>query len=525
MNEYRYGKVTLIFPVLILTSFILAYWPVFLKLEHQWSAGDNSYAYLIVPLFLYLLWERKDRFRFDEFSWSIWGLVPAVLSVILILIGELGSVRALLFIGLWGCVVGLTILLYGRRTRHLIFPLLILFFIVPLPPFLNQVLTFKLKMIASKLSVMMLRAVGVPVFLEGNIIDIGIEKLHVADACSGLRYFMPMIVMATLVAYFFVRGVWRWIVILVMIFPLSILINSLRIWISALFVVNGHPELSQSLFHDFSGWLMFMIATGFLILLAVCLERIGRGSVSAQGDATAVSTQTRKTPHTASPETGTRQVGGWLRPAFLTVIFCLLFAGGGWTIQQIPSASHLPARTSFEHFPMEIGEWHGKRNYISKKVLHALWADDYVSATYARSGSSNLIYLFIPFYKYQVTNHTVHAPQACLLGGGFVIRDAKERKIHVSPGKDINIMTMVLEKGDTRMLGSYFFLEKGRVITSPWMNKFYLIWDGITKHRTDGALVRVEMLLGPNQGMDKAFKELEGFIAKLWPILPRFIPN
>ena len=193
----------------------------------------------------------------------------------LIIIGELGSVRALMFMGIWGCVVGLCVMLYGKRTRHLAFPLLILFFIVPLPPFVNQVLTFKLKMAASKLSVWMLRAVGVSVVLEGNIIDIGVDKLQVVDACSGLRYFMPMILMAVLVGYFFVKGWWRWTVLILMIVPLSIIVNSVRIWISALLIVNGHPELARNLFHDFSGWLMFMIAGVILVVVALLLKRVG----------------------------------------------------------------------------------------------------------------------------------------------------------------------------------------------------------------------------------------------------------
>ena len=139
-------------PLAILTSFAVSYWPVFQKLEKQWSTGDNSYCYLIIPLFLYLCWDIRDRFRFREFSWTPWGFLPVLLSVILMVVGELGSVRALMFMGIWGCVVGLAVTLYGRRVRYLLFPLVVLFFIVPLPPFVNKMLTFKLKMAASTLS-------------------------------------------------------------------------------------------------------------------------------------------------------------------------------------------------------------------------------------------------------------------------------------------------------------------------------------------------------------------------------------
>jgi len=559
-----------IFPLVILACFGVAYWPAFQKLVKQWSAGDNSYCYLIVPLFAYLLWDlraKRDKryavrgsrlevggkdhkqhpqtsdlkpnaalgalpqtsdlkpdhggFRFDEFSWSAWGLVPVVFSVMLIIIGELGSVRALLFMGIWGCVVGLCVMLYGKRTRHLVFPLLILFFIVPLPPFVNQILTFKLKMAASKLSVWMLRALGVSVVLEGNIIDIGVDKLQVADACSGLRYLMPMILMAVLVAYSFVKGRWRWMVLLLLIVPLSIFINAIRIWISALLTASGHPELAQNLFHDFSGWLMFMIASVILVTVALILKKIGtrikdKGLRDKDYKQLNGHNELNVKNHTN---------GHWARPVILTVVLCLLFAVSGWALKQIPSSTNLPHRASFEHFPMKIGDWLGKREYISDKILKSLWADDYVTARYFKPGSYNMIYLLIPFYNYQATNHTAHAPQACILGGGFSLVRSKAHTIRVSPDRDIKIMTMTLEKGDTRLLGSYFFLQKGRVITSPWMNKFYLIWDGITKQRTDGALVRAEMTVAPEQSMDEAYDELEAFIVKLWPILPEYVPE
>jgi EpsI family protein len=136
-----------------------------------------------------------------------------------------------------------------------------------------------------------------------------------------------------------------------------------------------------------------------------------------------------------------------------------------------------------------------------------------------------MMYLLIPFYAYQATNHAAHAPQACILGGGFSLVRSKAYLIRVAPDREIEIMTMILEKGDTRLLGSYFFLQKGRVITSPWMNKYYLIWDGIFRQRTDGALVRAEMTVAPGQSMEAAFAELEGFIVNLWPILPKYIPE
>jgi hypothetical protein len=86
-------------------------------------------------------------------------------------------------------------------------------------------------------------------------------------------------------------------------------------------------------------------------------------------------------------------------------------------------------------------------------------------------------------------------------------------------------MTMHLEKGNAKILGSYFFLQRGKVITSPWMNKYYLLADSLTKGRTDGALVRAEMVLTPGQTMEDAWVILEKFISELWKILPHYVPG
>lgn len=93
----------------------------------------------------------------------------------------------LAYIAIWGCVVGLFMVFHGRRVQYLIFPLIILLFIVPIPPFVNRMLTFQLKLAASSsMATLMLRVSGVSVFQDGNIIDLGVTQLQVVDACSGL---------------------------------------------------------------------------------------------------------------------------------------------------------------------------------------------------------------------------------------------------------------------------------------------------------------------------------------------------
>ncbi len=290
--------------------------------------------------------------------------------------------------------------------------------------------------------------------------------------------------------------------------PLSIFVNSLRIFVTGMLTVKGHPELAQNFFHDFSGWLIFMVAAAILLAAAFTIKKIGsnkKGSSGLRLEAGGKDKSKASLRMDAEDKEDSKAIG-WIRQIVLTLILCFLFTSSGWALKMLPSARNLPERTSFSSFPMQIGQWQGKRHYISKEILDQLWADDYVSAIYIRPGLPNYINLLIPFYEYQGTRHTAHAPESCMIGSGWALFKTSERLINMNPHGKIKIMTMTWEKENSKLLGSYFFFQRGRVITSPWMNKFCLMWDAILKQRTDGALVRVEMTVVPQQSMDEAYR-------------------
>ena len=507
-SSLRSNTLPIVFVLLLLACLGASFWPVLVKFSHQWTNDDNSYCYLVVPLFLYLCWEKKDYFRFGDFKWSLSGFIPALFSVALIIAGELGSVETLLFVGFWGCITSVIISLYGlRRSLYLFFPLLILLFIVPMPPYINRILTFEMKLAASTLSVEMLRAVGISVLQNGNILDLGITKMQVVDACSGLRYIVSMFLMALLIGHFFVTGLWRKILLVLLVYPLSIFINAVRIFITGILMLKGYKGLTEGVFHDGAGLIAFLVAGVVLFFIAKLIQKIG---------------PVRKVSPKRDKGSKRMPMG---RSLAMTISFCVLFGGSGWALQNMASALYIPERTDFTSFPMEIAGWQGERKFLSQEILDGLWSDDYVNATFTKEGRSNFIYLLIPYYEYQGTRHTAHAPQSCLLGGGFDLVSSATRKVTVAPGKDIDVGMLVLRKGDLRMLASYFFFQRGRVIASPWWNKFYLMWDAFTLRRTDGALVRVEMTVPNNQELDDAEKLLTDFLAGLWPILPEYIPE
>ncbi|MBU0481340.1 MAG: EpsI family protein [Proteobacteria bacterium] len=498
--------VEMLFPGLIFLSFAVGCWSSIEKLLVRWNTGDDDYCFLVLPLFVYLCWEKKDHFRFNEFSWWPPAVIPALTAALFIFIGELGSVETLLYVGLWMGMVSVVALLYGKRIGNLVFPLVILSFIVPLPPYINKMLTFNLKMISSSLSVNLLRLTGTSVFQDGNIIDLGVQQLQVVDACSGLRYVMPMFLMSLLIGHFFVSGWWRRAIIVALVLPISVGINSIRILVTGVLIVNGHAELAENFFHDFTGLLIFLSGGIGLFFCALLLKKIG---------------SEQKVVPTA--DKGGRNRSLSLKSA-LTAIFLLIFLGSGFMLQRVPHLLTSPERKMFDDFPMVVGEWEGERRYLSKEIMNELWADDYINGVFTRKKDPRQkIYLLIPYYRYQGTRHTAHAPQSCLLGGGWSMVDSGNVGVKVTDDQMITIRTMTLKKDDYNMLGSYFFLSGGKIITSPWLHKVHLIWSAMTRSRTDGALVRVEVVGA--EDLNESRDALDGFLVSLWPLLAEYVPD
>jgi exosortase D (VPLPA-CTERM-specific) len=505
-NKHKEWYVYL-FPLAALAGFTAALWPHIHSMIQQWGSEDNSYGYIVVPLFLYLCWDMRERFDFKTFSWSLWGVLPALLGIFLMIVGELSSVITLIFAGIWIALASGVVSLYGSRAIQLRFPLFILGFIVVLPPFIKNMLTFQLKLAASHLSVAMMRLVGISVVLTGNIIDLGVQQLQVVDACSGLRYFVSLILMALLIGYFFSRGWWRQTLLVILVLPLSIFVNAFRIFVSGILTVNGYQELADSFFHDFSGMVIFLMAGAILVGLALLLRRIGK--------------KFAETPFNQTISAGSKHP----KPLAITLLLCVVFITGGLGLRILPAMNHTPVRTSFSEFPAQIGKWQGQRQYLSKEIMASLWADDYVSANYRHPEIANTVHLFIPFYAYQATEHTAHAPQACMLGSGWSLKDPADITIQVAGGKSVRLRTMIWENRGARLLGSYFFLMRGRVLTNPWINKLYLMWDAFTQRRTDGALIRIEIRMGPGQDRHAVQQILAGFLNDLWPMLPAYVPE
>ena len=230
------------------------------KLVSDWyNFPDYSHGFL-VPLFAgFLLWDRRDAVRQVKIEPSWAGLPLIVLGIVTVFFGVYGAELFLSRISFVIIAAGLVWTFFGMNMLRVVrFPLAVLLLAIPFPAIIFNQITFPLQLLASQLASSLLPLLGVPVFREGNVIQLPVMKLEVAEACSGIRSLMSLFTLAVFYGYFLEKTTLRrWTLALASI-PIAVAANALRI------VGTG---LCVQYFHEFSGWVMFVISLGFLYLL------------------------------------------------------------------------------------------------------------------------------------------------------------------------------------------------------------------------------------------------------------------
>jgi exosortase len=257
-------------------TFLAAYLPVLTGLIHTWiSSDDYSHGLAIIPLAVYILWQKRATLLATPVKGTWSGLLVATASLILYTIAKVGEIQSLspvsMIIFLWGAVI----FLFGYEIYKVsLFPLLVLFFMIPVPAQIIAALTIPLQLIVTKASVWMASMVGVPVFHEGNIINVPQGTFQVVQACSGLRSIMTMLTLGAVLAYLTLRSNILRGILFVLAVPIAIAVNILRVF---LLVVVFHflgIDLSEGTLHTLLGLAVFVIAFGLFLLtrkgLALC---------------------------------------------------------------------------------------------------------------------------------------------------------------------------------------------------------------------------------------------------------------
>lgn len=256
---------------LLIAAVAALYAPILVKLVAQWlNDADYSHGILVPFVSLYLIWRKRDEVAKTPSRPSmVWGLLLVLGSLGVMFLGSLGAELSLARGSIIGVICGLVVYFRGWPTLKLLaFPIAFLLFCIPLPHLLYNEIVFPLQFIASSFATRILEILNVfPIMREGNVLVMPGMRLEVVEACSGIRSLISLLALAAGYGYLAEKSnVVRWFMFLAMI-PLAIISNGTRVMITALMAHYIGPQAAEGFMHEFSGWVIFVVATILFLAL------------------------------------------------------------------------------------------------------------------------------------------------------------------------------------------------------------------------------------------------------------------
>ncbi len=486
------------------------YAPTVLQMIRQWGEDENySHGYLVPVLSAFLVWQRRASLKALPVRPVAGGLVVLVAGVGLALLGHLGAELFVTRMSLLVTIAGLVLYLLGwEHLRLLAFPIAYLVFMIPVPAIVFNAITFPLQSVATSVATWMLQGVGVPVLREGNVISLPHATLEVAEACSGIRSLVTLLALGAAYGYFTQRTAWRRVVLFVSAVPIAIVANAVRIAGTGLLAQWFGAQAAEGFFHTFSGWLVFAAAFVLMLAMAAVLGRIPARSKTE-----------------AAPAAGTETGRAWAGPGWRGVAVASgILVAGVVALGPLSRGEAVPLRGSLDEFPLQMGELRGVDEGLEPAIIGKLGVTEFLMRKYTARGRAPL-WLYVGFYESQRTGALIHSPKNCLPGNGWSI--VRTEEIAFDPGGPsggpVRVNRVIVAKGESRQIVLYWYQERGRVIASEYRGRFYMVWDSITRNRTDGALVRISApVVGSEQ---ETQREIVGFASETLPRLARLLPQ
>lgn len=254
---------------LLIASFIFAYFPVWKRLVLTWYSSDEySHGFFIVPLCCYIIWRKKKVLADIPVRSSSWGLALIIFSLLLYLLAHFAKIMTVTSFSMVLLIAGVSIYFYGfLMFRNLLFPLFLLLFMIPIPLQIYSSLTVPLQLFVSKVSVGILNLCDLPIFREGNVIQLPGQTLQIVEACSGLRSVITLLLLGAILGYLTIKSNFLRTLLFFSGIPIAILVNVVRVLLLILTFYYFNYDLTTGTVHTVFGLVIFMLALIFIFVV------------------------------------------------------------------------------------------------------------------------------------------------------------------------------------------------------------------------------------------------------------------
>ena len=265
---------TYLMAALLAVLVAVLYRGIAVKLVTDWyELPDFSHGFLIPFFVAYILWDKRKTLAATPVQPSWTGLPLVLIGLFFLLVGVFGADLFFSRMSFVILVCGIVWMLTGLpMLRQVRFSLFVLVLAIPLPTLIFNKITFPLQLFASRLSSMALPLLGVPVLQDGNVIQLPTMQLEVAEACSGIRSLLSLFTLAVIYGYLLEKSPRKRLILALSSIPIAVAANVARIVGTGLCVQYWNPDKAVGFFHEFSGWLMFLVSLALLYTVHQALQ-------------------------------------------------------------------------------------------------------------------------------------------------------------------------------------------------------------------------------------------------------------
>jgi len=251
----------------LLAALVALYFPFLQTLVANWAVNDDySHGYFIPFLTIYFIYHMRDELKQLKIKPNIFGLLIIAAGLGQLLIAKIGSEFFLQRTSFVIVLYGLVLFFLGwDYFKKLFLPLSYLFFMIPLPAIVWNKIAFPMQLFASGLTENMVYSLGIPIFRQGNVLQLAETTLEVVAACSGLRSLMTMFALSGALAIISTIPRWKKWLLFFAAAPIAVIANITRLTGTAVLASRYGSDVAQGFLHDFSGLVVFGLGLGLLV--------------------------------------------------------------------------------------------------------------------------------------------------------------------------------------------------------------------------------------------------------------------
>jgi exosortase len=254
---------------LLLLMWLVAFIPVFPAMVRDWfSHPDNSHAFLVPFVALYFFWQKKDELQTARPGSSAWGGALFAVSLLTYVLSYAGGATFPARVAMVSSLFGLVWFCLGNDfIRIAAFPLCFLIFMVPVPYSVTSIVSMPLQIMATRIADALIGNCSIPVYREGNMLYFMETQLEVAEACSGIRSIMSLMMLGFIFGYLSRGNLWVKVLLVAASIPIAVFANIVRVTGTGILAHFYGAKVARGFLHEFSGLVIFIFGLALLFAL------------------------------------------------------------------------------------------------------------------------------------------------------------------------------------------------------------------------------------------------------------------